>query len=374
MITRRQIPDARDAVGPAAARRHVAGLPRRQRREARRAARRHRLQGDDHRRDRTGHRPRPGLPRAPTARGGRSARGGYRGNVAITSLAGAGVHGRRPPARPRPLRPVVTDAPAVRPEPGEPPTAAPRLPAQPPGHARTARCTATASPRCSWPRSTAWSTTAAPRATSATSSRRAVELILNAQNREGGWRYQPVQHRRRPVGDHLPDHGPALRPQRRHRGAEVDGRQVHRVRQALPGPRGRRFRYMTGGGGGGATPSPAPAAGVVGPRTAPASTRARRSRRGCDYLMTYKPGRGAGSWPCGPTCTTSTATTTPPRRCGPPAASYWPEWFPAIRDELLGAAARPTAPGTTPICPHYGTAMACIILQIPNNYLPILQK
>jgi hypothetical protein len=26
------------------------------------------------------------------------------------------------------------------------------------------------------------------------------------------------------------------------------------------------------------------------------------------------------------------------------------------------------------ICPHYATAMACIILQIPNNYLPILQK
>ena len=27
-----------------------------------------------------------------------------------------------------------------------------------------------------------------------------------------------------------------------------------------------------------------------------------------------------------------------------------------------------------PICVHYGTAMACIILQIPNNYQPILQK
>jgi len=26
------------------------------------------------------------------------------------------------------------------------------------------------------------------------------------------------------------------------------------------------------------------------------------------------------------------------------------------------------------ICSHYGTAMACIILQVPNNYLPILQK
>jgi hypothetical protein len=26
------------------------------------------------------------------------------------------------------------------------------------------------------------------------------------------------------------------------------------------------------------------------------------------------------------------------------------------------------------VCSHYATAMATIILQIPNNYLPILQK
>ena len=26
------------------------------------------------------------------------------------------------------------------------------------------------------------------------------------------------------------------------------------------------------------------------------------------------------------------------------------------------------------VCADYGTAMACIILQIPNNYLPIMQK
>jgi hypothetical protein len=55
---------------------------------------------------------------------------------------------------------------------------------------------------------------------------------------------------------------------------------------------------------------------------------------------------------------------------------YWYEWFPAIRDELLrlnrgrgdGAWADPS------VCNHYATAMATIILQIPNNYLPILQK
>ena len=26
------------------------------------------------------------------------------------------------------------------------------------------------------------------------------------------------------------------------------------------------------------------------------------------------------------------------------------------------------------ICPEYGTAMACFILQMPNNYLPIIQR
>lgn len=52
---------------------------------------------------------------------------------------------------------------------------------------------------------------------------------------------------------------------------------------------------------------------------------------------------------------------------------WWAEWFPAIREELIG---RQTNDGSweDQIDPHYATAMACIILQIPNNYLPILQK
>jgi hypothetical protein len=51
---------------------------------------------------------------------------------------------------------------------------------------------------------------------------------------------------------------------------------------------------------------------------------------------------------------------------------YWSEWYPAIRDELLGK--QTEGFWYDRICTHYGTAMACIILQIPNNYLPILQK
>jgi hypothetical protein len=52
---------------------------------------------------------------------------------------------------------------------------------------------------------------------------------------------------------------------------------------------------------------------------------------------------------------------------------YWSEWYPAIRDELIG---RQALDGSwmDQICSHYATAMACIILQMPNNYLPILQK
>ena len=54
---------------------------------------------------------------------------------------------------------------------------------------------------------------------------------------------------------------------------------------------------------------------------------------------------------------------------------YWRTWFPAIRDELLARARNNNGVwsdqfhGTA-----YGTAMSLIVLQLPNNYLPILQK
>ncbi len=54
---------------------------------------------------------------------------------------------------------------------------------------------------------------------------------------------------------------------------------------------------------------------------------------------------------------------------------YWRTWFPAIRDELLGRAR--ANGGTWNDHWHgsaYATAMSLIVLQLPNNYLPILQK
>ncbi|MFO0936423.1 MAG: hypothetical protein U0798_07935 [Gemmataceae bacterium] len=55
--------------------------------------------------------------------------------------------------------------------------------------------------------------------------------------------------------------------------------------------------------------------------------------------------------------------------------NYWSEWFPAIRDELVSK----SQGGGIGVWqdfhgPAFATACACIILQLPNNYLPILQK
>jgi prenyltransferase beta subunit len=53
---------------------------------------------------------------------------------------------------------------------------------------------------------------------------------------------------------------------------------------------------------------------------------------------------------------------------------HWRQWYPSIRDELL---ARQMPDGSWPdsmINTEYGTAMACLILQMPNNYLPIFQR
>ena len=49
---------------------------------------------------------------------------------------------------------------------------------------------------------------------------------------------------------------------------------------------------------------------------------------------------------------------------------YWAQWYPAIREQLL---ARQNAQGgwNDGIGEDYATAMALIILQMPNRYLPV---
>jgi hypothetical protein len=54
---------------------------------------------------------------------------------------------------------------------------------------------------------------------------------------------------------------------------------------------------------------------------------------------------------------------------------YWKNWFPPIRDELMELGRmRNDGAWTDSNCSHYATAMACLVLQVANNYLPIFQK
>ena len=54
----------------------------------------------------------------------------------------------------------------------------------------------------------------------------------------------------------------------------------------------------------------------------------------------------------------------------------WKDWYPGIREALIAHPDHRRGAGWSDgrFSEDYATAMACIILQIPNNYLPILQK
>jgi hypothetical protein len=53
--------------------------------------------------------------------------------------------------------------------------------------------------------------------------------------------------------------------------------------------------------------------------------------------------------------------------------SHWQAWWPAVREELL---AKQAADGAWKgeAGRQYGTAMALIVLQMPNRLLPIFQR
>jgi len=200
---------------------------------------------------------------------------------------------------------------------------------------------------------------------------RAVNLIIDRQNARGGWRYYPnsrdadisvticqimALRAARNAGFFVPK-------------STVD-RCVRYVKRCQD-PDGS-FRYMDVAGNGFGPPFARTAAGVVALYSA-GIYKGVEIERGLDYLlrnckpqprdfvpvnMHYFYGHYyavQAMWTAG--------------------GAYWSEWFPAIRDELV-LTNRPTSEGAwiDQICIHYGTAMACIILQIPNNYLPIFEK
>jgi hypothetical protein len=194
---------------------------------------------------------------------------------------------------------------------------------------------------------------------------KAVQLIVNTQNPEGGWRYQPVRSEAdisvtvcevmalraaRNAGLYVPH--------------ETIAKSIEYVKKCQNEDGG--FMYMITGG-----PSafPRSAAGVVALYSA-GVYEGPEIDKGLDYLMNQIP-RGddfsheshyyyghyyavQAMWHAG--------------------GDNWTRWYPAIRDALLK---RQIDDGSWPDSAYgseYASSMACIILQMPNNYLPIFQR
>ena len=92
---------------------------------------------------------------------------------------------------------------------------------------------------------------------------------------------------------------------------------------------------------------------------------------GLRYLSTQRPSGGAGIWL--PDMQFFYGHYYAAQAMWTARGTWWADWFPAIRDSLLDKQQADDS-WKDAIDTHYATAMACIILQIPNNYLPILEK
>lgn len=193
---------------------------------------------------------------------------------------------------------------------------------------------------------------------------KAVAQIVASQNEDGGWRYFPEKkdadisvtvcqvmalRAARNAGVFVPP--------------ETIDAAVDYVKRSQNPDGG--FMYMIEGG-----PSafPRSAAGVVALYSA-GIYEGEEITKGLDYLMQFKPRANQldrephyfyghyyavqAMWHAG--------------------GDYWRGWYPAIRNELLGRQ-RDDGSWIANISPEYGTAMAALILQMPNNYLPIFQR
>lgn len=193
--------------------------------------------------------------------------------------------------------------------------------------------------------------------------RSAVDLIIACQNDAGGWRYQPRKsdadlsiticqimalRAARDAGIHVPD--------------ATRTRCIDYVKRSQNSDGG--FRYTIGGGG---STFPLTAAGLVSLYSAGIYD-GDEITKGLQHLWRNKNQITSSGgyyfyghyyaiqamWHAG--------------------GDYWKEWYTAMRDHLLRTQRQDGSWLDPSIGAEFGTAMACIILQMPNNYLPIFAE
>jgi hypothetical protein len=194
---------------------------------------------------------------------------------------------------------------------------------------------------------------------------KAVRLIQQSQNAEGGWRYTPA-----PLDADVSVTICQVMALRAARDAgikvekQVIDRAIEYVKKCQNTDGG--FNYVLGQGGG--SMFPRSAAGVATLYYA-GMTSGDEIERGLKYLDGFKPGGansggGMGShYFYGHYYAVQTMFLA--------GGEHWKNWFPAIRAELLESQNDSTGSWTGEVSDSFCTSMALIILQMPNRYLPV---
>jgi hypothetical protein len=194
----------------------------------------------------------------------------------------------------------------------------------------------------------------------------AVKLITNSQNKEGGWRYQP-----QPADADISVTVCQIMALRaaRNAGLYVPNDTVNRcldyVRRCQNPDGG--FMYMAVAGGDSLFPRSA--GGIVALQSA-GIYKGPEIDKGIAYLLKFTPQPGVSRHEAYYFYGHYYAVQAMWHVGGEP----WNQWYPAIRDELVARQHEDGFWPTTSINREYATAMALIVLQIPNDYLPIFQR
>lgn len=197
---------------------------------------------------------------------------------------------------------------------------------------------------------------------------KAVHLIERCQNPEGGWRYQPA-----PIDADISVticQVMALRAAR-DAGIKVDGAVIEKaityVHRCQNGDGGFNYRLGDGWGGGGSGFART-AAGTASLYYA-GDFQDNAVTRGLDYLARFRPGPNqvnpeeTGHFFYGQYYAAQAMFLA--------GGKYWSTWYPGIRDLLISRQNNQTGEWEGEVDPDYCTAMALIILQMPNRYLPV---
>ena len=195
---------------------------------------------------------------------------------------------------------------------------------------------------------------------------KAVRLIERCQNDQGGWRYQPA-----PVDADISVTICQIMALRAARDAgikvekDVIDKAIQYVRRCQNGDGG--FSYRLNQGFGGESGFARTGAGVASLFYAGVSE-GKDIAKGLDYLRKYVPGKSIRSDSEGNYFYGQYYAVQAMYQSG---GRDWAAWFPAVRDQLLQRQNKATALWSGDVDDEYATAMALLILQMPNRYLPV---